>query len=95
MCGSLGSMPILVPVRLTRNMLKKFGYRKFVPEMFFGFGLSGFGFEVFGFRIRASGFPSSPSYRCYDPSSRRLSISWDVNFDENRPFFYNSSTHFI
>jgi len=32
-------------------------------------------------------------YRCYDPSSRRIRISRDVSFNENRPFFYNSSTH--
>jgi hypothetical protein len=31
-------------------------------------------------------------YRCYNPSSRRIRISRDVSFNENRPF-YNSSTH--
>ena len=31
-------------------------------------------------------------YRCYDPSSRRIRISRDVTFVEDRPFFYNSST---
>jgi hypothetical protein len=31
-------------------------------------------------------------YRCYDPSSRRIRISHDVTFVENRPFFHNPST---
>jgi hypothetical protein len=31
-------------------------------------------------------------YRCYDSSARRMRISRDVAFVENRPFFYNSST---
>jgi hypothetical protein len=32
-------------------------------------------------------------YRCYDPSTRCIRISRDVNFNENRPFFHNQSTH--
>jgi hypothetical protein len=31
-------------------------------------------------------------YKCYDSSARRMCISRDVVFIENRPFFYNSST---
>ena len=31
-------------------------------------------------------------YHCYDPFSCRMRISRDVTFDENHPFFYNSST---
>jgi hypothetical protein len=37
--------------------------------------------------------PEHKGYRCYDPSSRRIRISRDVSFNENRPFFYNSATH--
>ncbi|XP_035817183.1 uncharacterized isoform X8 [Zea mays] len=37
--------------------------------------------------------PEHKGYRCYDSSSRRMRISRDVSFNENRPFFYNSSTH--
>jgi hypothetical protein len=37
--------------------------------------------------------PEHKGYRCYDPSSCRMCISRDVSFNENRPFFYNSSTH--
>jgi hypothetical protein len=33
-------------------------------------------------------------YRCYDPSSRRIRISCDVTFVENRPFFHNPSHNF-
>jgi hypothetical protein len=29
----------------------------------------------------------------YDPSTRRIHISRDVSFNENRPFFHNQSTH--
>ena len=36
--------------------------------------------------------PEHKGYCCYDPSSRRIRISRDVTFDDNRPFFYNSST---
>jgi hypothetical protein len=32
-------------------------------------------------------------YCCYDLSSRRIRISRDVMFVENRPFFYNPTTH--
>jgi hypothetical protein len=37
--------------------------------------------------------PEHKGYRCYDSSSRRMRISRDLSFNENRPFFYNSSTH--
>jgi transposase InsO family protein len=37
--------------------------------------------------------PEHKSYRCYDPSTRRIQISRDVSFNENRPFFHNQSTH--
>jgi hypothetical protein len=36
--------------------------------------------------------PKYKGYRCYDPSSRRIHISRDVTFVEDRPFFYNPST---
>jgi hypothetical protein len=36
--------------------------------------------------------PKHKGYRCYDPSSRRIRISRDVNFVEDHPFFYNPST---
>ena len=35
--------------------------------------------------------PEHKGYCCYDPS-RRIRISRDVTFFENRPFFYNPST---
>jgi hypothetical protein len=35
--------------------------------------------------------PEHKDYRCYDPSSSRIRISRDVNFVEDRPFFYNPS----
>jgi hypothetical protein len=38
--------------------------------------------------------PEHKGYRCYDPSTRRIRISRDVSFNENRPFFHNQSTHF-
>lgn len=31
-------------------------------------------------------------YRCYDPSNRRMRISRDVSFVENRPFYYSPSS---
>ena len=37
--------------------------------------------------------PEHKGYRCYDPSTRRIRISRDVSFNENRPFFHNQSTH--
>jgi len=36
--------------------------------------------------------PEHKGYRCYDASSRRIRISRDVTFVEDRPFFYNPST---
>ena len=36
--------------------------------------------------------PEHKGYHCYDPSSRRIRISRDVTFVEDRPFFYNPST---
>jgi hypothetical protein len=39
--------------------------------------------------------PEHKGYRCYDPSSRRIRISRDVSFNENRPFLYNSSNSFF
>jgi hypothetical protein len=37
--------------------------------------------------------PEHKGYRCYDPSTRRIRISRDVSFNENRSFFHNQSTH--
>jgi hypothetical protein len=37
--------------------------------------------------------PEHKGYRCYDPSTRRIWISRDVSFNENRPFLHNQSTH--
>jgi hypothetical protein len=37
--------------------------------------------------------PKHKGYQCYDPLARRIRISHDVSFNENRPFFYNSLTH--
>jgi hypothetical protein len=37
--------------------------------------------------------PEHKGYGCYDPLARRIRISRDVSFNENRPFFYNSLTH--
>ena len=31
-------------------------------------------------------------YRCWDPVARRMRISWDVTFDESRPFYPRSSS---
>jgi len=36
--------------------------------------------------------PEHKGYHCYDTSSRRIRISHDVTFVEDRPFFYNPST---
>jgi hypothetical protein len=37
--------------------------------------------------------PEHKGYRCYDLSTRRIRISRDASFNENRPFFHNKSTH--
>jgi hypothetical protein len=36
--------------------------------------------------------PKHIGYRRYDPSPRRIRVSRDVSFNENRPFFHNQST---
>jgi len=36
--------------------------------------------------------PKHKGYHCYDPSSRRIRISWDVTIIEYHPFFYNPPT---
>lgn len=32
------------------------------------------------------------SYHCYNPFERCIPISWDITFDENKPFFYSATS---